>query len=158
MAAKLRKKNATKANFTTKTLQFLRRKRRNRTQTQRTIPQKCALFFMAHTRFTFQNVNFYIQKTSKKPLFSVFSFIIVAFSPKPPYLCIVFFIVLDLRFNKIGVQRYPIFFALCRRADALCSKISPLCRSLQGKCRGFQKFCREIQRFRGRILFFCHTF
>ncbi len=28
-----------------------------------------------------------------------------------PYLCIVFFIVLDLRLTKIGTQRSPFFFA-----------------------------------------------
>ena len=30
---------------------------------------------------------------------------------KNPYLCIVFFIVLDLRLTKIGTQRSPFFFA-----------------------------------------------
>ena len=29
---------------------------------------------------------------------------------KNPYLCIVFFIVLDLRLTKIGTQRSPFFF------------------------------------------------
>ena len=31
---------------------------------------------------------------------------------KKPYLCIVFFIVLDLRLTKVGVRRYPFFYAL----------------------------------------------
>ena len=31
---------------------------------------------------------------------------------KSPYLCIVFFIVLDLRLTKVGVRRYPFFYAL----------------------------------------------
>ena len=32
--------------------------------------------------------------------------------PKSPYLCNVFFIVLDLRLTKVGVQRYSFFYAL----------------------------------------------
>ena len=32
-------------------------------------------------------------------------------NPKPPYLCIVFFIVLDLRLTKVGVRRYSFFCA-----------------------------------------------
>ena len=31
--------------------------------------------------------------------------------PKSPYLCNVFFIVLDLRLTKVGVQRYSFFYA-----------------------------------------------
>ena len=31
---------------------------------------------------------------------------------KKPYLCNVFFIVLDLRLTKVGVQRYSFFYAL----------------------------------------------
>jgi hypothetical protein len=31
-----------------------------------------------------------------------------------PYLCNVFFMVLDLRLIKVGVKRYPFFFALLR--------------------------------------------
>ena len=31
--------------------------------------------------------------------------------PGNPYLCIVFFIVLDLRLTKVGVQRYSFFYA-----------------------------------------------
>ncbi len=31
--------------------------------------------------------------------------------PKSPYLCIVFFIVLDLRLTKVGVQRNSFFYA-----------------------------------------------
>ena len=30
---------------------------------------------------------------------------------RSPYLCIVFFIVLDLRLTKVGVQRYSFFYA-----------------------------------------------
>ena len=41
----------------------------------------------------------------------VFLFFIWQIS-KNPYLCIVFFIVLDLRLTKVGVQRYSFFFAL----------------------------------------------
>ena len=39
-----------------------------------------------------------------------FSWIICRFS-KCPYLCNVFFIVLDLRLTKVGVQRYSFFYA-----------------------------------------------
>ena len=31
--------------------------------------------------------------------------------PESPYLCTVFFIVLDLRLTKVGVQRYSFFYA-----------------------------------------------
>ena len=40
-----------------------------------------------------------------------FSWIVCKY-PKSPYLCNVFFIVLDLRLTKVGVQRYS-FFLLC---------------------------------------------
>ena len=33
-------------------------------------------------------------------------------SSKSPYICTVFFIVLDLRLTKVGVQRYSFFYAL----------------------------------------------
>ena len=36
---------------------------------------------------------------------------IVCKYPKSPYLCNVFFIVLDLRLTKVGVQRYSFFYA-----------------------------------------------
>ena len=39
-----------------------------------------------------------------------FSWIICRFI-KSPYLCNVFFIVLDLRLTKVGVQRYSFFYA-----------------------------------------------
>ena len=34
-----------------------------------------------------------------------------------PYLCIVFFIVLDLRLIKVGVQRYSFFYVRMYRSD-----------------------------------------
>ena len=34
--------------------------------------------------------------------------------PESPYLCIVFFIVLDLRLTKVGVQRNSFFYAFIR--------------------------------------------
>ena len=43
-----------------------------------------------------------------------FSWIICRFI-KSPYLCNVFFIVLDLRLTKVGVQRYSFFYA--RKSD-----------------------------------------
>ncbi len=43
-----------------------------------------------------------------------FSWIICRFL-KCPYLCNVFFIVLDLRLTKVGVQRYSFFYALTLR-------------------------------------------
>ena len=47
-----------------------------------------------------------------------FSWIICRFS-KCPYLCNVFFIVLDLRLTKVGVQRYSFFYV---RTSALGEK------------------------------------
>ena len=41
----------------------------------------------------------------------LFSWIICRFI-RSPYLCNVFFIVLDLRLTKVGVQRYSFFYAL----------------------------------------------
>ena len=34
-----------------------------------------------------------------------------AYIPESPYICNVFFIVLDLRLTKVGVQRYSFFYA-----------------------------------------------
>ena len=49
-----------------------------------------------------------IHKICYKTLF--FGSKIWRFAEKP-YLCNVFFIVLDLRLTKVGIQRYPFFFA-----------------------------------------------
>ena len=45
-----------------------------------------------------------------------FSWIICRFL-KCPYLCNVFFIVLDLRLTKVGVQRYSFFYARTSRMN-----------------------------------------
>ena len=42
---------------------------------------------------------------------------------KNPYLCIVFFIVLDLRLTKIGTQRSPFFYA--HKSDTSKNKDKP---------------------------------
>ena len=39
---------------------------------------------------------------------------------KKPYLCIVFFIVLDLRLTKVGVRRYPFFMPLSLADEMEC--------------------------------------
>ena len=40
-----------------------------------------------------------------------FSFFLICRIRESPYLCNVFFIVLDLRLTKVGVQRYSFFYA-----------------------------------------------
>ena len=40
-----------------------------------------------------------------------------------PYLCIVFFIVLDLRLTKVGVQRYSFFLPITQVSSQILSMI-----------------------------------
>ena len=53
----------------------------------------------------------FIKTCYKTPVFSCFICRIL----RSPYLCTVFFIVLDLRLTKVGVQRYSFFYALMSR-------------------------------------------
>ena len=49
---------------------------------------------------------------SFKSCYKTYFFIwIICSYPESPYLCTVFFIVLDLRLTKVGVQRYSFFYA-----------------------------------------------
>ena len=52
-----------------------------------------------------------------------FSWIVCKY-PKSAYLCNVFFIVLDLRLTKVGVQRYSFFYALMLRMYRMVLKKS----------------------------------
>ena len=54
------------------------------------------------------NKNNTFTKTCYKTLFFI---CFICRYPRSPYLCIVFFIVLDLRLTKVGVQRYSFFYA-----------------------------------------------
>ena len=51
-----------------------------------------------------------------------FSWIICRF-PNYPYLCNVFFIVLDLRLTKVGVQRYSFFYARTKRTGIIITSL-----------------------------------
>ena len=53
------------------------------------------------------NKNNAFTKTCYKTLFFI---CFICRYPKSPYLCTVFFIVLDLRLTKVGVQRYSFFY------------------------------------------------
>jgi len=44
-------------------------------------------------------------------IFTLFMCVFLAFLSKSPYLCNVFFIVLDLRLTKVGTWRSPFFCA-----------------------------------------------
>jgi hypothetical protein len=48
-------------------------------------------------------------------IFTLFMCVFLAFLSKSPYLCNVFFIVLDLRLTKVGTWRSPFFCALIFR-------------------------------------------
>ena len=43
--------------------------------------------------------------------------------PKSPYICNVFFIVLDLRLTKVGVQRYSFFYVYMEDKDIVSDSI-----------------------------------
>ena len=64
-------------------------------------------------RYAFAYPSFFLNLCYKTYFFS---WIICRFS-KCPYLCNVFFIVLDLRLTKVGVQRYSFFYARTSRMN-----------------------------------------
>ena len=63
---------------------------------------------------------------------------------KSPYLCIVFFIVLDLRLTKVGVQRYSFFYAHTFTSSSQPAFTSLFLRS--GIHSGFPFFARQQAR------------
>ena len=80
--------------------------------------------------------NIYLLKTCYKTYFSCR--FICRISEKP-YLCIVFFIVLDLRLTKVGVQRYSFFYA--HTSDTIFQTVTHYTYRIQ---KSYPKFYFEI--------------
>ena len=112
---------------------------------------KCGRICKRCWRWGCHNVNFSAQKTLKKLHFYIFLSLFVAKCPKRPYLCIVFFIVLDLRLTRLGYSGIPFFLPKIFRFPELTIKESrsPDAHSASEE-RDFLLFFRIVrQRFSG---------